>query len=401
MTDNLSQQINHSILNSDTFISAEFRRPRTPAVPWQEVTVRPVLIRNERLLQFSYFDGQQVVARNYTYQDAEPAVDELLALPFKSVVLQATTGTTRIQYSKKGRPIVHQDAETQPIPLPLAHDRPKPYLLDAEDPAPFLRAIGVATEDGRIRAGQQRKFRQINEFLRLLADTGVADNWTNPPIRIVDLGCGNAALTFATYHYVQHELNIPVRVTGVDVKQHLIDKHNATVDQLGWENIEFVAGRIVDYKPETRPDVVIALHACDTATDEALAQGIRANSKLILSAPCCHHHLQAQLGQSEPPAPFAPVTRHGILRERLGDILTDAFRAQILMMLGYRTDVIEFIAVSHTPKNLMIRAVHSIDSQPDTTTAVTEYKALKDYWGVTPYLETLLSGELRSLLTDD
>ena len=186
-------------------------------------------------------------------------------------------------------------------------------------------------------------------------------------------------------------------MTGVDAKEFLMARHQATAAELGWEGLTFAAGQILDYAPAEAPDVVLALHACDTATDDALARAVRWGSRLIFSAPCCHHHLQAQLAAAETPSPFRPVLRHGILRERLGDALTDALRAHILRLLGYRAEVLEFVAVEHTPKNLMIRAVHT--GAPPTPALVAEYRALKTYWGVTPYLEELLSAELATVLT--
>ncbi len=395
----LHDQLRASLLDDSTLVSAEFRRGRTGKTPgWETVSLRPVRLQNDIVLQFTYFDGRQATVKNYPFTEATSAVDEVLSSGFKSIIVNETTGSWRVQISKKGRAIIHHDPAAAAVPLPLAHDREKPYLIDADDPPAFLKAIGVATQDGRIRSGQQRKFRQINEFLRLLASTGIADEQQEQPLHVVDLGCGNAALTFAAYHYLHNMAGLPVQVTGVDIKPHLIEKHNETSQLLGWENVTFSAGQIIDYKPREAPDVVIALHACDTATDEALAQGVWADSRLILSAPCCHHHLQAQLAETKPPLEFEPVMRHGILRERLGDNLTDAFRAQILTVLGYQTDVIEFIAVAHTPKNLLIRAARRETTPAATEAAVAAYRAMKDYWNVTPYLETLLADRLAPLL---
>ncbi len=380
---------------ADGFSEAVFQGARRGAdVPWSRVTIRPVLIKGGRHLQFVYFDGRQEVARNYEGEAAMAPLRELLALPFRGIQAETTTETVRVQFSKKGKPIIHREkrANGAIIPLDLAHDRPKMGILPADEPPPFLRAIGVATADGRIRANQERKFRQINEFLRLIDETGEIDRITARPLRVVDLGCGSAALTFATYHYLNTVKNIPTEMTGVDVKEFLMARHQATATELGWDGLTFAAGQILDYAPAEAPDVVLALHACDTATDDALARAARWGSRLIFSAPCCHHHLQAQLAAAETPPPFRPVLRHGILRERLGDALTDAFRAHILRLLGYRAEVLEFVAVEHTPKNLMIRAVRT--GAPPTPALVAEYRALKEYWGVTPYLEELLSSEL-------
>ncbi len=399
MTESYRALLRNHILEDEQFVEAVFQGARRAAEPpWQRVTIRPVVIKGGRFLQFSYFDGRQETAENLRDEQSAARLDHLLALPFNSIRTDTATESLRVQFSKKGKPILHHE-KRQPeasIPLDLTHDRAKATVLSEDTPPPFLAAIGVTTADGRIRAGRQRKFRQINEFLRLIEETGEAKRPEGRPLRVVDLGCGSAALTFAVYHYLNVHREIPTAMTGVDTKAFLMERHQATADELGWARLRFQAGRIQDYEAADAPDIVLALHACDTATDEALARAVRWRSKLIFSAPCCHHHLQAQLSAGEPPDAFRPVLRHGILRERLGDILTDAFRAHILRLLGYRAEVIEFISVEHTPKNLMIRAV---DVQaPPLPSLVAEYQALKAYWGVTPYLEELLSSELQPVL---
>lgn len=397
MEESPEQLLQSAILRDDNLVEASFQGPRSEAdVPWKRISIRPVLIKGERYLQFAYFDGKQESAKNFRDAQAEAELSELLALPFRSAIAVTTDRTIRLQFSKKGRPIVHLERHREVVPLDMAHDRPKPGILPDDEPPPFLHEIGVATADGRIRAGQQRKFSQINEFLRLIEETGEVERITSHPIRVVDLGCGSAALTFATYHYLNITKRFPVTMVGVDTKTHLMERHQTTAGRLNWEGMSFTTSRIIDYKPLQSPDIVLALHACDTATDESLAQAVRWGSRLIFSAPCCHHHLQAQLATSDTPTPFRPVIRHGILRERLGDILTDSFRAHILRLLGYRTDVIEFVAVEHTPKNLMIRGIRMDNPAPPAL--IEEYRQLKQYWGVTPYLETLLTDELASIL---
>ncbi len=395
MSDSFHDTLLTAILDEERFVEAVFQgAQRGASVPWARVTVRPVLAKGERRLQFTTFDGTQERSRNHAPDAARAQLDELLALPFNSIQAHTTAETIRVQFSKKGRPIVHHERrDDRPIPLDLAHDRAKPLILNEDNAAPFLAAIGVMTADGRVRADQQRKFRQINEFLRLIDETGEIDRLGPEPLRVVDLGCGSAALTFATYHYLTAVKGREVHMTGVDTKAHLMARHATTAAQLGWDGLQFETARILDYRPDAPADVVLALHACDTATDEALAQAIGWGSRLILSAPCCHHHLQAQLSAATTPEAFRPVTRHGILRERLGDALTDAFRAHILRLMGYRAEVLEFVPIEHTPKNLMIRAVYT--GAPPTAALPAEYRALKATWGVTPFLETLLGERMR------
>lgn len=400
MSDDPLQLVRAAILGND-FQEAVFQGARPGAtVPWERVAIRPVQLKSGRRLQFAMFDGKQERSTNYTTGDVAVALDELLALPFRSIRATTTAGSLRVQFSKKGRPVLHRERRSgESVPLDMAHDRVKPLILSQDEPAPFLAAIGVATADGRVRADQQRKFRQINEFLRLIAETGEVELLEARPLRVVDLGCGSAALTFATYHYLTAVKDIPTLMTGVDTKVHLMDRHRETAARLGWTGLSFAAARIEEFTPARPPHIVLALHACDTATDEALAQAVRWRAKLIFSAPCCHHHLQAQLSSAPAPEPFRAVLRHGILRERLGDVLTDAFRALILRLMGYRAEVLEFVPIEHTPKNLMIRAIHT--AAPPAPALLAEYEAMKAYWGVTPWLETLLGDELRGSAKED
>ncbi len=397
MAESYAQLLREAILNEDSFVEATFQGTRPgEMIPWTRITIRPVLLKDGRHLQFSHFDGTQDTARNFRRAEALVRLDELSALPFKSIQVTSTGETIRVQFSKKGRPIIHREQRKgQPIRLDLAHDRAKPGILRDDQPIPFLQAIGVMTAGGEVRANQRRKFQQINEFLRLIDETGEIDRLDSRPVRVVDLGCGSAALTFAAYHYLNDIKGIPATLTGIDTKAHLMDRHNDTAATLNWTGMHFETARIIEYEAAAPPDIVLALHACDTATDEALARAVQWRSKLIFSAPCCHHHLQTQLAAAETPEPFRPVLRQGILRERLGDILTDSFRVHILRLIGYRAEALEFVPVEHTPKNLMIRAIYTGAAAPSSL--VDEYKALKAYWGVTPYLETLLVKELSSI----
>jgi SAM-dependent methyltransferase len=229
------------------------------------------------------------------------------------------------------------------------------------------------------------KFAQINEFLKLLDHTGALETIPTRPIRILDAGCGSSYLSFAVYHYLNQVRGIPATLTGVDHNRKLIDKSNRLAAELGYQDMHFEAAPLAGYRPADAPDILLALHACDTATDDALALGIRQRAGLIMAVPCCHHHLHAQLGSAEP---FGPVLQHGILRKRFADILTDSFRAQLLRLCGYRTDAVEFVSSEHTDRNLLLRAVRR-DTAPDTR-VLEEYDALAQYWSVTPYLETLL-----------
>ena len=384
------KQAYERILNQDSFLRAVFSgQQKGSSLEWVKVLVRPVEIRGTIHLQFSYFDEKKDITKNYSFEEATAHIDELLALPFRNIFIEDRNGSLQVNISRKGKALVNERMISASSPIPdLTHDRQKSRLLTAENAAPFLKAVGIMTHDGRIRADMQRKFKQINEFLRLVDETNTFKDFIGQPVHVVDFGCGNAYLTFAIYYYLHQILNLDAHVIGVDIKADLIERHQDKVQVLGWDQLRFHTGTIVGFQPEVIPDIVLALHACDTATDDALAQGIRWNSKLIVCAPCCQHELQEQMSHLPMPTQLLPIFHHGILFERMGDILTDTFRATILRIMGYRTDVTQFVPIEHTAKNLMIRAVKT--SPPGNTRWVEEYRSLKAFWQVTPYLERLL-----------
>ncbi len=386
------EQVKRLVLDEQVFVRLTMKGLSQVAdMPWRQVIVRPVLIKNERYLQFSYFSQKQDIAKNYRGPQASQKLDEILALPFNSLLVQSTLEDLRVQITPKGKVILHRDkaskAEREPQ---LAHDISKKLLLPADKPDSFLQATGIMDAQGRVRPSMQGKFSQINEFLKLLEHTGELERFDTTPVHILDCGCGSAYLSFAIYHYLNNVRGIPAHLTGIDTNATLIQKDNGQSEELGFSQACFLQSAIIDFVPQESPDIVLALHACDTATDEAIYQGITSESRLIMCAPCCHHHLHGQLHSVKP---FAPVFQDGILKHRLSDILTDTFRAQILRIMGYKTDVVEFISPEHTDKNLMIRAVRR--TQKNKTGYLQEYLDLKAYWGVTPYLETLLGERFR------
>jgi SAM-dependent methyltransferase len=374
-----------------TFSQPSPRRGKSPR--WKKVSVRPVLVKERRMLQFEYFGQSKAITKNYAGERADRKLDRLLRMPFTQVHLQSRAGDVHVRITRKGKPLVSRGKPSMPDREPdLAHDRRKEHLLASGEPDEFLQALGVMGEDGEVLPTMQGKFRQMNEFLRVVDQTVVGQDWLSPPLRIVDCGCGKAYLTFAACHYLNDIQGIPTQVAGVDANAELIGEVRALAEPLQWEGLEFHVSAIKDFTPEWEPDVMLSLHACDTATDEALARGIQWGSRVILAAPCCQHELHEQLQ-----APlFTPVQRHGILRERLADILTDAFRALALRIMGYRASVIEFVDPEATAKNLMIRAEGGL---PEGDGAfVREYRTLKQFWKVTPAIEELLGERFRTIV---
>lgn len=398
VTADYKQRIRESILQDEDFIKATFSGPcKDRTDPWIKVIVRPVLVRGKKHTQFSYFDAKKDITKNYQGAESIEMLEKLITPGFKNVHVQMAHTTLTVTLTSKGKALIHTArSASQARAVNLAHDHQKAMPLAATDAAPFLKAVGIMSEDNKIRAHMQSKFRQINEFLKLVQQTGELEKFSQLPLHVVDCGCGNAYLTFAFFYYLNSILNIPTHLTGIDVNGELLSRHVEKSLALDWANLTFQTTRIIDFQPEILPDIVLALHACDTATDEALAHGINWQSKLIISAPCCQHHLQKQLDRQPAPGPFGPVERHSILKERLGDILTDTFRALILRIMGYQTDVVQFVSSEHTAKNVMIRAVRSL--KVGDPKFVKEYRDLKVFWNVTPYLEELLGEDFTKLL---
>ena len=292
--------------------------------------------------------------------------------------------------TKKLEAMVHVSAAAQVTEEDREHDRRKPRLLPEDDPV--LRALGISDERGKVKPSRQAKYRQVEEFLRALgAALDDAKLPTDRPVRVVDLGCGNAYLTFAAHRYLTAVRGLDIRMTGVDVKAQSFAHNTSIAEELGVD-IDFVQAPISATALEEAPDVVLALHACDTATDDALAAAVAWDAALVLAAPCCHHDVAAQLRRTPTPAPYAMLTRHGILRERFADTLTDAFRASVLRLVGYRVDVIEFVESKHTPRNTLVRATRT-GAEPKPA-AREELEQLIATWGVQPKLAELLRDRL-------
>lgn len=377
---------------------------------WRRVELRYVDLKAGPHLQVTAYDETQAHTANHAVAPvgqpsaARDAVDDLLDVPFGSWHVETTTETHQLRVTKRLEAVVHTTPRTEEVVADRSHDREKERLLPVDDP--LFRALGLSDESGRIKPSRQAKYRQVEDFLRIL-DTTVTEAigkgrlrrpTADDPLRLVDLGCGNAYLTFAAHRLLSGLRGVPVRVVGVDVKQQSRDHNAAVATELGIE-ADFVVGSIsgadlagVLAQP---PEVVLALHACDTATDEALARAVGWQAQVVLAAPCCHHDVAAQLRRTPTPSPYAMLTRHGILRERFADTLTDGLRASLLRMEGYRVDVMEFVASEHTPRNTLLRAVRA--GGPVRGGGVRkEYDEMVGAWNIRPRLAELLAEDSRA-----
>lgn len=374
---------------SDQFRRATFGGPRRNSAPcpWVRAAVRPITLRGEPHLQFSYFDERKDVTRNVRTADAGPVLDELLGWAFSAIHLATAAEETDVQLSKKGKLLVRTKPVAAAAALPADHNRAKNHPLPEGKANRLLEVMGVMSAGGQVKATMRAKFTQINEFLRHLSHAlDAADLRQQPrPLELLDCGCGSSFLTLAAHHYLNDALGVPAKLVGVDVNEDVVRKSAAKAGKLG-AAVNFQVNPIA--AANASPDIVLALHACDTATDDAIARAITGGAKVLLCVPCCHHHLNAQLKPVGPAEVLRPLLRHGLMLQRSADLFTDALRALRLRIAGFKTDVVEFVGSEHTPRNLMIRAVRT--EPPGDERFVREYLELKAFLGVVPYLETLL-----------
>ena len=363
------------------------------------IALRPVAIGGERKFQAEMNDAGRVQVKNLDANGAAEGLEEIIAQRgARDLHLMTATGDLHVRVTKKGRALVSRSAEMDRVAVVKPHDRVKNLPLTAFASEPVLKVLGLADGEGRIRASMRGKYDQVNEFLKVVKET-VSDA---PPasFTVVDCGCGKAYLTICLWYYLTQVLKYPqVRVVGIDRRADVVAaaREMAARLDLGGK-VDFIEADLAAYAPEGfRADMVVSLHACDTATDEALAKGVEWRARYILSAPCCQHELQKHVGSAcgrpgVPSAPFAGLLRQSILRERLCDILTDSYRALILRILGFKVQVIEFVSAEATARNILLRCEYAV--KPGQAGPVGEYLALRDFWGVTPWLETRLAAPL-------
>ncbi|CAB4805403.1 unannotated protein [freshwater metagenome] len=380
---------NHQILDTSTLVRVVLSgRRRNMTTEFERIDIRPVEIKGGVQLQVSHNDGRATTVKNIV-PDTD-AVAKLLEGGYSNILVEHIEGSMSIRITKSGEAHVHHEKKS--LEQNLSHDKKKARLLDPSDP--FLLEVGISDHKGLIKASKRDKYLQVEEFLRLLAPTlkaaieaGQIHRPTEEnPLKIVDLGCGHAYLTFAAHQYL-HSIGVAVVVTGIDVRTASRDRNNSIAENLGiTSTINFRAEEIATTTAQ-QADVAIALHACDTATDDAIAWAVNGGAKLLLIAPCCHHDIQRQMLES--PEPWGALTKFGLMKERLGDLLTDSLRSQILRIMGYRVEAIEFIGGEHTPRNLMIRAVKT-QAAPDPVD-IQRYTQMCAEWGVRPALEGKLA----------
>ena len=359
------------------------------------ISMRPVEIGGVRKYQAEMAEGRDVQVKNFDANGAAEGLEEIIAQRgARDLHLMTAKGDLHVRVTKKGHVLVSRSAEMDRVAVVKPHDRVKNVPLAQFDSALLLKVIGLADGEGKVRASMRGKYDQVNEFLKVVGETVSVPAKLDFPFTVVDCGCGKAYLTIALWFYLTEVMKIPeVRVVGIDRRADVVAaarKMSAQLDLSG--KVDFIEADLSSLAElpsgSKRVDMVVSLHACDTATDEALAKGVEWKARYILSAPCCQHELQKAIGPNSS-REFAGLLRQGILRERLCDLLTDSFRAMILRILGFKVQVIEFVSSEATARNVMLKCEYAV--KPGQPGPVGEYLELRDYWKVVPWLETRLS----------
>lgn len=369
-------------INNQQLVKATLSAPRNGDEKVVKITMRPIAVKAGFLYQLSEHAEKQVTHRNLSSEECAAFVQQAFERYGQGLFF-----LHEVQYqvliNKQGHMTVLKKAMVT-APSPITHNRVKSHVLQEGIAVPFLVALGIMTAEGKVIAKKYDKFRQINRFLEMVRDI-MEYLPKSRCLEVVDFGCGKAYLTFALYYYLRDIEKRDVHIVGIDLKQEVVAACQRLADQLGLDGLKFFVGDIHDFESRKDIDLMISLHACNTATDAALDKAVRWNAGVILCVPCCQHELYSQIKN---PA-FDALLRHGILKERLAALATDAARADLLTMCGYEVQIMEFIDMEHTPKNLLLRAVKGVSEQKKMQ-AETRYFRFKGELGIIPSLETKL-----------
>lgn len=369
----ISKLINSIILNGE-IIEGSISNPRKKDEnSYNKINIKPVLIKGEIKIQFAYNYKSKVIHQNLSQREAVENIIEILN-NFRQGIFFTKDADYQILISKKGKIKILKKNPTK-LGIDLSHNRKKEYIIEEEIPCDFLIRLGVMNKDGKVLAKRYDKFRQINRFLEMVEDI-IPNLEKDKTINIIDFGCGKSYLTFALYYYLVNILNMDVSIVGLDLKEDVIEFCNEVAEDLDYNKLKFIHGDIVDFKEAKDVDMVVTLHACDTATDAALIQAINWDAKIILSVPCCQHEFYNKIQNPV----LEPMLKHGIIKEKLASLVTDSLRANVLEIQGYEVQLLEFIDMEHTPKNILIRGVKI--EKKDNTEAIENYKKFKEFWGL-------------------
>lgn len=366
-------------MTDGSFIGGTISQSRTKSDEVKRIKVKPIELKGGLHIQFEYQYERVLQHENIHSRDVREKLEDLLER-FKQVHAEFLDKKIHVQLSKKFKVMWKSNQVHSKKVVDLSHNRKKQYLLDETTPYPFLIRLGVQSPDGKVKKQKYDKFRQINRFIEFIDDS-LAHLPKDRTIRILDFGSGKSYLTFALYHYLRIEKGLDIYVTGLDLKKEVIEECQQIAKDLEYDKLEFLVGDINDYDKENAADMVVTLHACDVATDMALARAVRWGASVILSVPCCQHELFGQIQSPE----LQVMLKHGLIKERFSALATDSIRAELLTLVGYETQLLEFIDMEHTPKNILIRAYQT--GKQASSEAVQTYEAFRDMLGAKPFLE--------------
>ncbi|WP_342471774.1 SAM-dependent methyltransferase [Metasolibacillus sp. FSL H7-0170] len=375
-----------TLLNNQSLIAATISQPRLKSNDLRRVRLKPIELKGIYTIQLEY-QYERILKHENIPVDLFAAKLEQLLEQFRQIHAQFTDQTLHIQLSKKNKVLWKSEQTKENKKVNLAHNRQKQYLLEETTIHPFLVRLGVQAENGAIKKQKYDKFKQINRFVEFI-DDALDYLPKDRTIRILDFGSGKSYLTFALYHYLKIVKNLDIHVTGLDLKKEVIEECNQIAQDLGYTDLQFLVGDIQDFNDETAVDMVVTLHACDIATDMALARAVKWGAKVILSVPCCQHELNRQLLS---PA-LEIMTQHGLIRERFAALATDSIRAQLLSLVGYEAQLLEFIDMENTPKNILIRAYYT--GKKPSADDRTKYDDFIQFLSAKPFLQNELQGLL-------
>ena len=343
---------------------------------YNKISIKPFLKDEIIYFQFAYIYDKKTTHENI---EAVETIDKLVEdfVNFKQMVIFANSNDYQVLKNKKGIKVIKNKASKKQGEL--LHNRKKNYIIPEDEPCKFLEILGVMNEKGKVFKDKYDKFRQINKYLEFIRDIKDELN-KKKKIRIVDFGSGKAYLTFALYYYINEVLGVEAEITGIDLKKDVVEFCNDTAKKLEYKNLKFLWGDIKTFTEFEGIDMIVTLHACDIATDMAIAHGIKWKSRIIMVVPCCQHEIFTQIKNES----MSPLLKHGILKERISSLVTDAARGNLLEVVGYNVQFVEFIDMEHTPKNIMIRAIYNGQKNEK---ALVEYMRYKEFWSIEPYLE--------------
>lgn len=360
---------------------------------YTKIIIKPLIIKNNFVYQFEQFKNNKAYHSNLTIEESIQKLSTIIENFYQYVVF---TTEADIQIIRGKKDFNMKSTCNQKEICSLEHNKIKKYILEEGTPIPFLIRLGIMGEDGKVFKKSYDKFRQINKYLEFIDETIKElknKKYIDTHIKAVDFGCGKSYLTFALHYYLKNIQNMTFEVIGLDLKKDVIEHCNQIAKDLNMENIEFLTGDIKDFNKLKNVDLIFSLHACNNATDYSLLKGLELGAKAILAVPCCQHEFNQKMSQNKKSEFFIfenPIGKHGILLEKFASLATDALRAQVLELCGYKTQVMEFIDMEHTPKNILIRGIKENPNKNILEKKLQEYEIYKKFLGIEPLLDTLL-----------